>query len=89
LRAHFSDRRDSYINAAAAQLAARYDLEADDPRAMIAGTALIGLWQVQSDSLFRHTANETSIAKATRRIHADLEAAAHIISGGLRSFAAS
>jgi AcrR family transcriptional regulator len=87
LRAYFSDRRDGYTRAAATQLAIRYHFDDDDPRALIAATALVGLWQVQFDSLFRHTGNKTSIAKATRRIHADLEAAASLISNGLKTFA--
>jgi AcrR family transcriptional regulator len=73
IRAHFSDRKDTYTAAAAAQLAARYDLDDNDPRAMIAATALVGLWQVQSESLFRNTASGTTIAKAVRRIRATLE----------------
>jgi hypothetical protein len=75
------------LEQAGARLAARYHLDIDDPRALIATTALVGLWQVQSDSLFRHTANETTIAKAKRRIHADLDAAARLISDGLKTLA--
>jgi AcrR family transcriptional regulator len=83
VRAHLSDRKDTYTAAAAEQLAARYDLDDDDPRAMIAATALVGLWQVQSESLFRNTGTERTITRAMRRVRADLRAAAHLISDGL------
>jgi AcrR family transcriptional regulator len=89
LRAHFSDRRDRYTRGVAARLATRYHLEAHDPRVMIAATSLVGLWQVQSDSLFRHTGNKTTVAKATRLIRGDLEAAARLISNGLKTLVSS
>ena len=83
LRAHLSDRKDTYTAAAAAALAARFNLDPDDPRMMIAAAALVGLWQLQSDALFRATSTERGLAAVTHRVQTDLEAAATLISRGL------
>jgi AcrR family transcriptional regulator len=83
LRAHFSDRNATYTTSAAAALAERYRLDPDDPRMMIAATALVGLWQVQSDSLFRATGTATGLAATIGRVEADLEVAGTLVSQGL------
>jgi AcrR family transcriptional regulator len=79
LRAHFNDRKDTYTRAAAAKLGQRYDLDANDPRMTIAATTLIGLWQVQSDSLFHTTGKLKTLASVARRVDADLQSAAELI----------
>jgi AcrR family transcriptional regulator len=83
LGAHLSERKDTYTTTAATALAARYGLDESDPRAAIAATALVGLWQIQFDSLFRATERERSLAKVMRRVDAELRAAADVISTGL------
>ncbi len=83
LAAHLSERKDNYTTAVATALTARYGLDETDPRAAIAATALVGLWQIQSDSLFRATSAEASLRKVTRRVDAELRAAAQVLSTGL------
>jgi AcrR family transcriptional regulator len=88
LRAHYSARKDTYTFAAAAQLAARFGLEPDDPQLAIAATAIIGLWQLQGDALFRATGTERTLARVAHRVDADLRAGADLIARGLDAFAA-
>jgi AcrR family transcriptional regulator len=83
IRAHLSGRKDNYTTAAAAALVTRYGLDEGDPRAQIAAIALVGLWQVQSDSLLRATGAERSVTKVTRRVERELRAAARVVSAGL------
>jgi AcrR family transcriptional regulator len=85
LRAHSSNRKETCTTLTAAALAERYQLDAYDPRMMIAAAALVGLWQLQSDSLFRATSIERRLDGVARRVQADLEAAAKLISRGLDS----
>ena len=54
LRAHQSDMMDQFVAVAAAILAERSGLAADDPEPQITATALLGLWRIQFLSLSRH-----------------------------------
>ncbi len=51
LRAHQSDMMDQFIAVAAAILAERAAMSADDPEPQIAATALLGLWRIHFRSL--------------------------------------
>ena len=83
MRAHFSERKEVYTVSAATALATKYGTYATDPRVMIAATALIGLWQVQSDALYAATSRKRTIAQVRQQVDADLRSAGDVISKGL------
>jgi AcrR family transcriptional regulator len=83
LRAHVSNFRDGCTASAAAALAARYGTTDHDPRVAMAAMALIGLWQVQSDSLCRVTSEKRSIAQVKQVVDAEIRAAAALLEQGL------
>lgn len=49
----------------------------------MAAMALIGLWQVQSDSLCRVTSEKRSIAQVKQVVDAEIRAAATLLEQGL------
>ena len=54
LRSHQRDMTDQLIGVATEVLAARVGLSPDDPEPQITATALLGLWQIQFNSLTKH-----------------------------------
>jgi AcrR family transcriptional regulator len=88
LRAHQSDMMDQFITVAAAILAERAELSADDPEPLIAATALLGLWRIQFQSLTRYLDGTRTPAQVRRAVLADVRRAARLIDAGLSSFAA-
>jgi hypothetical protein len=60
----------------------------DDPEPRIAATTLIGLWQIQFQSLGKHLDGIRSPAQVHKAVTADVHRAAHLINTGLSSFGA-
>jgi AcrR family transcriptional regulator len=89
LRAHQSDMMDQFVAVAAAILAGRYGLSADDPEPQITATALLGLWRVQFQSLSRHLDGAPTAARVHRAVTGDVLRAARLIGAGLDSLAAA
>jgi AcrR family transcriptional regulator len=85
LRAHQSDTMDSCVAVAAAILAERAALSADDPEPQIAAAALLGLWRIQSRSLSRYLDETRTAAQLHAAVTADVHRAARLIDAGLAS----
>jgi AcrR family transcriptional regulator len=83
LRAHQRDASEQLASAAAAVLAARAGLPADDPEPQIAAVALLGLWQVQFGSLRRYLDGKRTPQQVKRAVTADVQRAARLVEGGL------
>jgi AcrR family transcriptional regulator len=83
LRAHQSDMMDQFVAVAAAILAERAALRADDPEPQIAATALLGLWRVQAQSLSRYLDGTRTPAQVRRAVTAEVRRAARLIDAGL------
>ena len=89
LRAYQSEMMDQFAAVAAEILAARVGVSADDPEPQIAARALLGLWQVQAQSLRAHLNGAHPPARLRELVTADVRRAARLIDTGLRSFPAS
>jgi AcrR family transcriptional regulator len=85
LRAHQSDMMDSYVAVAAAILAERTAMSADDPEPQIAAAALLGLWRIQFQSLSRYLDGTRTAAQVHAAVTADVHRAARLIDTGLAS----
>jgi AcrR family transcriptional regulator len=85
LRSHQRDMTDQLIAAAAEVLAARARLSPDDPELQITATALLGLWQVQFNSLTRHLDEARTPAQIHQAVSDDVQRAAGLIEKGLCS----
>jgi len=85
LRAHQSDTMDSYIAVAAAILADRTAMRADDPEPQIAAAALLGLWRIQFRSLAKYLDGTRTPAQVHAAVTADVHRAARLIDTGLSS----
>ena len=83
LRAHQSDMMDQFVAVAAAILAERYGLSADDPEPQITATALLGLWRIQFLSLSKHLDGALTAAQVYRAVTGDVLRAARLIRAGL------
>jgi AcrR family transcriptional regulator len=88
LRAHQSDMMDQFTAVAAAILAGRAGLRPDDPEPQIAATALLGLWRIQFQALSKYLDGTRTPAEVHQAVSAEVNRAARLIDGGLRSFAA-
>ena len=88
LRAHQSDMMDQFTTVAAAILAERAAMSADDPEPLIAATALLGLWRIQFQSLTKYLGGTRTPAQVHQAVLADVRRAARLIDAGLSSFAA-
>jgi AcrR family transcriptional regulator len=88
LRAHQSDMMDQFTTVAAAILAERAAMSADDPEPLIAATALLGLWRIQFQSLTKYLGDSRTPAQVHQAVMADVHRAARLIDTGLSSFAA-
>lgn len=85
LRAHQNDMMDSYVAVAAAILAERAAMSADDPEPQIAAVALLGLWRIQSQSLSKYLDGTRTAAQVHAAVTADVHRAARLIDAGLAS----
>jgi AcrR family transcriptional regulator len=85
LRAHQRDMTDRLIAAAAEILAERAGMSADDPEPQIAATALLGLWDIQFQSLRKHLGGTRPPAQVHAAVTADVHRAAQLIATGLSS----
>lgn len=88
LRAHQSDMMDQFVAVAAAILAERAGMSADDPQPQIAATALLGLWRIQFLALSKYLDGTRTPAQVHQAVTADVRRAAQLIDTGLSSFAA-
>ncbi len=85
LRAHQRDVTEQLIAVAADILARRVGMNTDDPEPLIAATAIVGLWQVQSHSLRKHVDGGHTPADIFRAVTDDVERAGNLIDAGLLS----
>ena len=85
LRAHQSDMMDQFTTVAAAILAERAGMSADDPEPLIAATALLGLWRIQFQSLTKYLDGTRTPAQVRQAVTADVRRAARLIDTGLSS----
>ncbi len=85
LRAHQSDMMDQFVAVAAANLAERAAMSADDPEPQIAATALLGLWRIQFRSLSKYLGGARTPAQVHQAVTADVHRAAQLIDAGLNS----
>jgi AcrR family transcriptional regulator len=85
LRAHQRDMTDQLIAVAAEILAGRAGMNSDDPEPQIAATAVIGLWQIQFQSLRKHLDGTRVPAHLHQVVTDDVERAARLIDTGLQS----
>jgi len=88
LRAHQSDMMDQYVAVAAATLAERAGMSADDPEPQIAAAALLGLWRIQFQSLSKYLDGTRTPAQVHQAVTADVHRAAQLIDTGLASLTA-
>ncbi len=85
LRSHQHDVTDRLVAVAAEVLADRSGRMPTDPEPWIAAVAIVGLWRVQSSSLTRHLEAGTALDDLFRAVMDDVERAAVLIDGGLRT----
>jgi AcrR family transcriptional regulator len=85
LRAHQSDMMDQFVAVAAAVLAERAGMSADDPEPQITATALLGLWRVQFLSLSKYLDGTRTAAQVHQAVTADVRRAARLIGSGIDS----
>ena len=86
LRARRHDMTDELATAAAEALAERYGADPDEPECQIAASALIGLWQVQINSLRTHlAAGVHTPAQLNKAVTGDVDRAARLLAAGLGS----
>jgi AcrR family transcriptional regulator len=85
LRAHQSDMMDQYVALAAAILADRAAMSADDPEPQIAAAALLGLWRIQFLSLGKYLDGTRTAAQVHQAVTDDVHRAARLIDNGLAS----
>jgi len=85
LRSYQHDMTDQLITVAAEVLAERIEVDSNDAEVQIAATALIGLWNVQFQSLRKHLDGNLSPRDVHRAVVDDVERAARLIDTGLQS----
>jgi AcrR family transcriptional regulator len=88
LRAHQSDMMDQFTAVAAAILAERAGMSADDPEPQMAAIALLGLWRIQFQSLSKYLDGTRTPAQVHEAVTADVHRAARLINTGLSSLTA-
>jgi hypothetical protein len=79
---------DQFTTVAAAILAERAEMSADDPEPLIAATALLGLWRVQFQSLTKYLDGTRTPGQVRQAVTADVRRAARLIDTGLSAFGA-
>ena len=87
LRAYQSDMMDQFTAVAAAILAERAAMSPSDPEPQMAAIALLGLWQIQFQSLSKYLDGTLTPAQLHQAVTADVHRAARLIETGLNSFA--
>jgi AcrR family transcriptional regulator len=85
LRAYQRDMTDRLVAVAAEILAGRAGMSPDDPEPQIAATALLGLWDIQFQSLRQHLDGTRPPAQVHAAVMADVHRAARLLSTGLSS----
>jgi AcrR family transcriptional regulator len=85
LRAHWLEILDRLARVAAEQLAWQAGVAASDPEPTVAGRALVGLVQVDSDSRVRHIAAGLRGAELRAAVVGDVRQAARLLENGLAS----
>lgn len=88
LRAALGDAAERLAAVAATALAERAGVSPEDPEPMIAGRALIGLWEVQRCALRRDVGSDQSARDVYARTDDEVRRAARLIDTGLWSFSA-
>ena len=83
------DRGEATMASLRAALAERAGLCPDDPEPWITATALLGLWDVQSQSLGRYLDGTRSPEQVREAVTADISRAARLLGAGLSSWPAS
>lgn len=86
LRAYRSDSIERIAQVAAQAMAARADLNPEDPEPQIAADALVGLWRVFYRSMLKWSAQPISPVELREAVLADIRRAARLIETGLWSF---
>jgi len=86
LRAHQRDQTDRLVTTATELLATRAGQTPDAPEPRIAATALLGLWQIQFQSLARHLDPGRSPVGVRKAVITDVHRAANLLDAGLRTF---
>jgi hypothetical protein len=85
LRAHWLEILDRLARVAAEQLASQAGVAPSDPEPTVAGRALVGLIQVDSDSRVRHIAAGLRGPELRAAVVADVRQAARLLENGLAS----
>jgi AcrR family transcriptional regulator len=83
LRAYQHDTTDRLIALAAELMAERAGMRAEDPEPQIAATALLGLWNIQFQSLRKHLDGTRAPAQVHEAATADVRRAARLVDTGL------
>ncbi|MEU1625546.1 TetR family transcriptional regulator [Streptomyces sp. NPDC020096] len=86
LRAHHRDMADRLVAVAAELLAERAGMAPNDPEPQITAVALLGLWDVQAQSLRKHLDSADAPARLHAAVTADVHRAAELIKTGVGSF---
>jgi AcrR family transcriptional regulator len=86
LRAHQHDQIDQLSTVVADLLAKRTGQRADGPQPRIAAAALLGLWEVQGQSLAKQLATTRTPEQLRRAVSADVHRAARLLATGLASY---
>jgi AcrR family transcriptional regulator len=87
LRAARVDMMDRLAQIAAESLAARADVDPNDPEPQIAADALMGLWRVYYRAIMKYSENALSPSDMRDVVMSDVRRAARLIDTGLWSFA--
>jgi AcrR family transcriptional regulator len=85
LRAQHSEVMNQIIDVAATALALGADLDAEDPEPQIAAVALLGLWQIQFQSLVRNLRSGRTAEQIRQAVNADVRRASQFVGIGLVS----
>lgn len=86
LRAYQGDMMDQAMSAAAATLAERAGIRADEPEPLIAATALLGLWRIQFMCLSKYLDSTRTPSEVYEAVSAEVHRAAQVVDTGLRSW---
>jgi AcrR family transcriptional regulator len=87
LRAARVDMSERLAQVAAESLAARADVDPNDPEPQIAADALMGLWRVYYRAILKYSQHNLSPASIRDAVMSDVRRAARLIDTGLWSFA--
>jgi AcrR family transcriptional regulator len=85
LRAYQSEMIDRFVSVVAEILAARAGVSSEDPEPQIAARSLLGLWQIQFQSLRKHLRAGVPPDRLHQEVMADVARAARVLRSGLSS----